>query len=132
MRKVKKLIVHCTATPEGREVSINQITRWHKERGFRTIGYHYVIALDGTIKKGRDISEVGAHCKGQNTNSIGISYVGGLDHALNAKDTRTDSQKKAMTELIAELKEQFPGVTIHGHNEFSNKACPSFDVQELR
>lgn len=81
--------------------------------------------------KGRPIEQIGAHCKGENANSIGICYIGGMDKEnKKAKDTRTDAQKKALVELVASLKEQYPDATIHGHNEFANKACPSFDVQK--
>lgn len=102
MRKINKLIIHCSATPEGRAVSVSDITRWHRERGFRTIGYHYVIYLDGSVHAGRPVSEEGAHCLGQNRNSIGICYIGGLDaKSLLPKDTRTEAQKDAFGILSA-------------------------------
>lgn len=129
MRKIEKIIVHCTATPEGRHVTTEQVTRWHKQRGFRTIGYHYLIYLDGTIHPGRPESEVGAHCTGQNAKSIGVCYVGGLDSTtLKPKDTRTDVQRRTLRKLIAELQKKYPGATLHGHREFAAKACPCFDV----
>ena len=78
-RKINYIIVHCTATPEGRWVTNEEITRWHRARGFRTIGYHYVVYLDGTVHAGRPENEVGAHCQGRNADSIGVCYVGGLD-----------------------------------------------------
>lgn len=129
MREIKKIIIHCSATPEGKNFTVEDIRRWHKDRGFNDIGYHYVIYLDGSIHKGRDESVVGAHCVGQNTNSIGICYIGGVDKNNNPKDTRTDAQKKALRELVAQMKEKYPNATVHGHNEFANKACPSFNVQ---
>ena len=49
---------------------------------------------------------------------------------MNPKDTRDYTQKRAIDILIGELLEEFPNATVHGHNEFSNKACPSFDVQD--
>ncbi|MBO5749348.1 MAG: N-acetylmuramoyl-L-alanine amidase, partial [Bacteroidaceae bacterium] len=75
MRRIDKIIVHCTATPEGREVSVKEIDRWHRERGFKCIGYHYVIGLDGKVSEGRPIEEIGAHCTGQNSHSVGVCYV---------------------------------------------------------
>jgi N-acetylmuramoyl-L-alanine amidase len=132
MRTISKIIVHCTATPEGRDVTVADIDRWHRQRGFRCIGYHYVIYLDGSVHQGRPISEIGAHCLGQNNHSIGICYVGGLaKDGKTAKDTRTDAQKAALVKLITELRRQFPNATLHGHREFANKACPCFDVTEL-
>jgi len=130
MRKINKIILHCSATKEGQNFTTADIDRWHKQRGFAKIGYHFVIYLDGSVHKGRDISEIGAHVQGQNSNSIGICYIGGLDANGKAKDTRTDAQKASLVKLVAELKGQFPDATIHGHNEFANKACPCFDVKK--
>ena len=79
MRKIKYIVLHCSATKEGVPFGIEDIDRWHRQRGFRKVGYHYVILLDGTIRKGRDIAQVGAHVQGSNANSIGICYIGGLD-----------------------------------------------------
>lgn len=132
MRTIDKIIIHCSDTPDGRAVTVDEIRRWHKERGFSDIGYHYVIMLDGSVCDGRPLEQAGAHCKGQNAHSIGICYVGGCDLNRRPKDTRTDAQKTAMAGLIRELKRRFPTATIHGHNEFANKACPSFDVQKWR
>ena len=130
MRKINKIILHCAATREGQNFTVADIERWHKQRGFAKIGYHFVIYLDGSVHKGRDISEIGAHVQGQNSNSIGICYIGGLDVNGKAKDTRTDAQKASLVKLVAELKAQFQDTTIHGHNEFANKACPCFEVKK--
>lgn len=130
MRKINKIIVHCSATPEGREVIVEEIDKWHKANGWKGIGYHYVVYLDGSIHKGRDEKEVGAHCAGQNTNSIGICYIGGVEaDGKTPKDTRTEAQKKSLLELLKKLKEKYPNATIHGHREFASKACPSFDAK---
>lgn len=129
-RKITEIIIHCTATPEGRPVSVADIDRWHRARGFKKIGYHYVILLDGSTLQGRPIEEIGAHCTGHNTNSIGICYVGGLTpDGRTPKDTRTPAQTAALRSLLAQLKTRFPNATIHGHNEFAAKACPSFNVK---
>lgn len=131
MRKIDKIIIHCTATREGDNISPSQIKEWHLVRGFKTIGYHFVITLDGRTHVTRSLSQVGAHCKGQNKNSIGICYVGGLDRNGKPKDTRTPAQKSTLKRLINVLKQNYPSASIHGHNEFANKACPCFDVSEL-
>lgn len=130
MRKIDKIILHCSATKEGQHFTTADIDNWHRARGFAKIGYHFVVYLDGSVHKGRDISEIGAHCLGQNKNSIGICYIGGLDKDGKPKDTRTPEQKEALIKLVAELKEKYPNATIHGHNEFAAKACPCFDVQK--
>lgn len=130
MRKITKLIIHCSATPEGRDYTVADIDRWHRARGFKGIGYHYVIYRDGSVHPGRAVEVIGAHCTGQNANSIGICYIGGLAaDGKTAKDTRTPAQKEALRKLVAELKAKYPGVTVHGHREFANKACPCFDVK---
>lgn len=129
MRKIEKIIIHCSATPEGRDVKMETIRSWHLQRGWSDIGYHYVIELDGKIVSGRPLERVGAHCRGENTGSIGICYVGGLDAEMNPKDTRTKEQRAALHSLLYDLTDNFAQATIHGHNEFSSKACPSFNVQ---
>ena len=130
MRKIDKIIIHCTATPEGRDCTVADIDRWHRERGFSGIGYHYVVYLDGSIHEGRPVAKPGAHCKGQNARSIGVCYVGGMDAAgKRPKDTRTPAQKAALRGLVAKLKAEYPGATVHGHNEFAAKACPCFDAK---
>mgnify|MGYP001582247372 CR=1 FL=1 len=132
MRKINKIIIHCSATPEGRPHDVADIRRWHLARGFNDIGYHYLIHIDGKIEEGRDISRIGAHCSGQNRNSIGICYVGGMSKDMKkAKDTRTKEQKDSLIKLMQELIYKYnQDMTIHGHNEFANKSCPSFIVKE--
>lgn len=129
MRDINKIILHCTATPEGRDVSIDTIRQWHLDRGWSDIGYHYIIELDGTIKEGRPVERQGAHVRGLNKNSIGIAYIGGCDANMSSKDTRTNAQKLAIDILLNKLMNKYVNSTLHGHNEFSPKACPSFDVQ---
>lgn len=130
MRQIKEIILHCTATQEGREVHVADVDRWHKQQGWECIGYHYLITIDGKIEKGRPEWKIGAHCKGHNNISIGVAYVGGVDYQGKPKDTRTDAQKRALVQLLRELKGRYPKATIHGHNEFAAKACPSFNVQK--
>ena len=130
MRKISKIILHCTATPEGRDVSVNEIKQWHLDRGWSDIGYHYVIDINGNLKEGRPLTRRGAHVRGHNKGSIGIAYVGGVDENLKPKDTRTENQEGRLKALILDLMDKYPEATLHGHNEFANKACPSFDVQK--
>jgi len=130
MRNIDKIIIHCSATKEGNNVTASTIDQWHKDRGWRGIGYHYVVTLDGTIEYGRSIYETGAHVKNYNKGSIGICYIGGLGSSMEAKDTRTIEQKESLLLLLKTLKKMHPKATIHGHNEFSSKACPCFDANE--
>lgn len=131
MRRINRIIIHCSATAEGKDYTVADITAWHKQRGFKTIGYHFVIYRDGSVHKGRAIEEVGAHCTGYNASSIGICYIGGCaSDGKKPKDTRTQEQRTALRALLTQLKKQFPQATIHGHREFAAKACPSFDVAE--
>ena len=130
MRKITEIIVHCTATPEGRWHTVADVDRWHRQRGFFGIGYHFLVLLDGTIATGRPLWRVGAHCTGHNTHSVGICYVGGLDAQGKPKDTRTPEQRKAMQQLIQLLKSVFVGATVYGHHDFAAKACPCFDARK--
>lgn len=128
MRKIDKIIIHCTATPFGRDVTAAEVDRWHRSQGWRAIGYHFLIRLDGTIEPGRPVEQIGAHCRGQNSRSIGIAYVGGLDSLGKCADTRTDAQKQSLLTLLSSLLEKYPDAGIFGHRDFSPKACPCFDA----
>lgn len=129
MRKINEIIVHCAATPEGKNFKAADIDRWHRERKMKCIGYHYVVDLDGTVEPGRPESEIGAHCLGHNQYSIGVCYVGGLAaDDKTPKDTRTAAQKEALLALLNKLRAKYPNASIHGHRDFAAKACPSFDA----
>ena len=128
-RRITEIIVHCTATPEYRDYTVADIRRWHKQQGWSDIGYHYVVYRDGTVHEGRDVDISGAHCTGHNANSIGVVYVGGVaSDGKTPKDTRTDLQKTALLSLLLNLRRMYPKAEIHGHRDFANKACPSFDA----
>lgn len=140
-RKINLLIVHCSATPEGKEYSSDTISSWHQARNFsyyidpktgkkKYVGYHYLVHLDGTVEACRPESVRGCHVSNYNANSIGICYIGGLDAKGNAKDTRTPAQKTAILTLLKRLKNTYTGATIHGHREYAAKACPCFDAKK--
>ena len=130
MRPINKIIVHCTATPEGRAHTVKDVDAWHRQRGFNGIGYHYLIGLNGEVWEGRPIEKAGAHTEGYNSSSIGIAYVGGMDKEMkNPKDTRTQAQKDSLAKLLKELVIKFPNAEIFGHRDFAKKACPSFDAR---
>ncbi len=140
-RRIDEIIVHCTASREGQEQTVAQIRANHVApvskggRGWSDIAYNYVVYLDGTVHEGRNINVSGAHCTNHNANSIGIVYVGGVENRpgvaykdLKPKDTRTEAQKASLLALLVDLRKLYPNASIHGHRDFANKACPSFDA----
>ena len=130
MRAIKEIIVHCTATKPSVDWGVKEIRRCHiNDKGWADIGYHYVIRLNGFIERGRAEWRQGAHCVGHNRHSIGVCYVGGLDQNGNPSDTRTPAQRRAMLTLLKELTQKYH-CEIHGHNEYSAKACPCFNAYE--
>ena len=135
-RPIVRILLHCTADKEGVNNTVESIRKYHVEHNhWDDIGYHYVIYRDGSIHLGRPVSIVGAHCKDQGNNpiSVGVAYVGGLDSAgKKAKDTRTPEQKEALYRLVHDLLLAYPGSDVRCHNEFANKACPSFQIETFR
>jgi N-acetylmuramoyl-L-alanine amidase len=132
MREITRIILHCSATPEGKDFTVADIDKWHKARGWQGIGYHYVVYRDGSVHEGRNIAVAGAHTSGYNKNSIGVCYIGGVaTDGRTPKDTRTPAQRRALRVLVEQLKKQFPKATVHGHYEFAAKACPSFKISDL-
>lgn len=141
-RIITDIVVHCTASKEGVDMTVEQIRRIHKANGWSDIGYHYVIDLDGHIHTGRDVDISGAHVSGHNAHSIGVVYVGGLDKNGKPKDTRTEAQKAALLSLLLNLRRLYPTSVIKGHRDYSPdlnhngiiepkewiKACPCFDA----
>lgn len=130
-RYINEIIVHCSATAEGKDFTVADIKKWHLARGFSDVGYHYVIYRDGSINKGRDESKIGAHCTGHNSYSIGVCYIGGCaKDGKTPKDTRTEAQKSSLLKLLSELKKKYPSAKIYPHYKFAAKACPSFNAEE--
>lgn len=132
MRTINEIIIHCSATTPKMDIGGDWIRKIHVEQnGWSDIGYHYVVLRNGLIDLGRDVSKIGAHCKGHNAKSIGICLVGGIDKDSNPEDNFTVDQFTTVQYLIDALKEEFPGIIkLSGHNEYANKACPSFNVRE--
>lgn len=130
MRTITLIIIHCSATPDGRSLSFEECRRDHiMHRHFRDIGYHFYITRDGTVHDGRPIEKIGAHCEGHNSHSIGICYEGGLDANGKPADTRTEAQRKAMKSLVERMHRLFPKALIVGHHDLNpTKACPCFVV----
>lgn len=132
-RLINEIIVHCSATAEGKDFTVDDIRRWHMAppRKYSDIGYHFVIYRDGSIHTGRDINIKGAHVKDHNEHSIGVCYIGGCaTDGSTPKDTRTPQQRTALRQLLTELCGKYPIKKICGHYQYAAKACPSFDISE--
>ena len=143
MARLKRLVLHCTATPEGREVSAADIRHWHCDpeskggRGWKQVGYTDMIHLDGKVERlvGNnedaevDPWEITNGAAGYNSTSRHVVYVGGVaKDGRTAKDTRTPAQREAMEAYVKDFNKRFPSIPIVGHNQLAAKACPSFDV----
>jgi len=130
-RPISEIIVHCAATPEGKDFTVADIRAWHKARGWSDIGYHYVVYRDGRVLLGRPVGQIGSHVAGHNTGTIGVVYIGGVSaDGKTAKDTRTPAQRSSLLWLTQQLTAKHRGVKkITGHNQYAAKACPSFDVR---
>lgn len=135
MFKPTRIVVHCSATPEGREHTAEDIHQWHRQRGWFEIGYHKVVRLDGTIEDGRPESKQGAHAYGHNDDSLAVCYIGGIGEDQYPKDTRTDAQKIALLEVCTDWCQRYgiSPLAVFGHTELNpNKACPCFDMVNFR
>lgn len=129
MRSINFIVIHCSAVRPGQQSSAADIDHWHRSRGWKGIGYHFVVRRDGTVEPGRPIEQVGAHVKWHNKYSIGICYEGGLDAAGRPTDTRTPEQRKALCELVERLHKRFSKALIVGHHDLDpTKPCPCFDA----
>ena len=131
-RDISLLVIHCSATPVTMDIGVKEIREWHTSdpRNWSDIGYHYVIRLDGTLERARPLYKSGAHARGYNSNSIGICIFGGVDKDMKPESTMNKAQEEMLIELLDNLDWAYNDLDIKGHNELSNKACPSFDVQD--
>ena len=129
MRRICEIIVHSSSTPSSMDIGVKEIDKWHRDRNFRMVGYHFVIRRNGLIEKGRDVGDTGAHVRGYNLNSIGICWVGGTKNG-KAFDNRTTKQKKSMFKLIRALLIIFDIKMVLGHKNVGNTECPSFDAKK--
>lgn len=129
--EIPGIVIHCSATRAGEWFDIDDIDDWHKARGWKGCGYHYVIGLNGDIWQGREVGETGAHARGFN-DWVGVCYIGGLDEDGVPSDTRTQSQKRALLELIHAFHMVFGQIAVVGHRDLPNvaKSCPCFDAKQ--
>jgi N-acetylmuramoyl-L-alanine amidase len=138
------IVIHCSATRPTQDIGVADITRWHIQRGFDTVGYHYVIRRNGELETGRPETAVGAHVRGHNTHSVGICLAGGVNAHNTPENNFTAGQIATLKQLLAQLKGRYPSARVLGHRDLSPdrngdgritpnefiKACPSFDVAQ--
>jgi N-acetyl-anhydromuramyl-L-alanine amidase AmpD len=138
------IVVHCSATKASADIGVRDITQWHIQRGFDTVGYHYVIRRNGELETGRPESAIGAHVRGHNSNSIGICLAGSVDANNTPENNFTLPQFATLKVLLDKLNARYPQAKILGHRDLSPdkngdgkitpnefiKACPSFDVAQ--
>lgn len=130
-RPIDEIVVHCAATPEGRDFTVDDITAWHKARGWSDNGYHYIVYRDGTVHEGRPVGQVGSGVAGHNIGKVHVCYIGGVSaDGKTPKDTRTAPQRSSLLWLVGALRGKHKGIrSVTGHNQYAAKACPSFDVR---
>ena len=130
-KSTESIVIHCSATKPTMDIGLNEIRKWHvKENGWRDVGYHYIVRRNGEVELGRRHDDTGAHAAGYNHKTIGVCMVGGMADDNAAENNFTDKQWTAVKDLLNQIKVDYPGLKIIGHNEISSKECPSFDVQE--
>ena len=127
------IVIHCSATKPSMDIGLTDIKHWHvNERGWRDVGYHYVIKRNGEVELGRNIKDTGAHARGYNSKSVGICMVGGMAEDNSIEDNFTDKQWTALLDLTKQTLENYPDAKVIGHNEISKKDCPCFNVQKWK
>ena len=126
------IIIHCSATGPNHDVDIKDVDRWHRELGWKMVGYHFFIKRDGTVQKGRELMDGGAHAGPEyNNRSIGICMAGGVaEDGKTPEDNFTNYQWKALWHLVKEMTITFPEAQVIGHNDVAAKACPCFDAKD--
>ncbi len=141
-KSIDTIMIHCTATPPRREVSVKELDGWHKARNFEPYtdpktgkktyaGYHLLVHIDGSYERIRPDDHRGQHCtqSDMNNRAVSICYVGGVDNNNKPCDTRTEAQKRTLFSLVRTMRARYPGAQIVGHRDYAPKACPSFDAK---
>ena len=127
------LVIHCSATKPSMDIGLREIKRWHvDDNGWRDVGYHYIIRRNGEVELGRSNRDTGAHAAGYNHKSISLCMVGGMAEDNSAENNFTAQQWTALLDLVKQIKVDYPEANVIGHNEISEKECPSFDVQKWK
>ena len=115
------------------DIGLTEIRKWHvQDNGWRDVGYHYIIRRNGEVELGRSNRDTGAHAAGYNHKSVSLCMVGGMAEDNSAENNFTAQQWTALLDLVKQLKSNYPDADVIGHNEISEKECPSFDVQKWK
>lgn len=130
--KTEYIVIHCSATPPSMNIGVQEIDRWHRQKGWQGCGYHYVIRRDGSIETGRPDDVIGAHVVNYNHNSLGICMVGGVAEKdkVTPENNFTEAQFASAQALVSRMRAKYPKAKVRGHRDFAKKACPSFDVKD--
>ena len=127
------IVIHCSATKPRMDIGLTEIRKWHvQDNGWRDVGYHYIIRRNGEVELGRSIRDTGAHAAGYNHKSVSVCMVGGMAEDNSAENNFTAQQWTALLDLVKQIKVDYPEANVIGHNEISEKECPSFDVQQWK
>ena len=127
------IVIHCAATKASMDIGLTEIRKWHvQDNGWRDVGYHYIIRRNGEVELGRSNRDTGAHAAGYNHKSVSVCMVGGMAEDNSAENNFTAQQWTALLDLVKQLKSNYPDADVIGHNEISEKECPSFDVQKWK
>jgi len=131
-KKTDWIVIHCSATRPTQDIGAKEIRKWHKDKGWIDIGYHFVIRRNGVVEKGRPVDDIGAHVAGYNSNSVGVCLVGGIgENSFAPENNFTKAQWSALKALVADLVKRYPNAKVQGHRDFPKvaKACPCFDAK---
>ena len=127
------IVIHCAATKASMDIGLTEIRKWHvQDNGWRDVGYHYIIRRNGEVELGRSIRDTGAHAAGYNHKSVSGCMVGGMAEDNSAENNFTAQQWTALLDLVKQLKSNYPDADVIGHNEISEKECPSFNVKKWK
>lgn len=127
--RTEAIFVHCSATKPSQDIGASTIEMWHKQQGWLSIGYHFVIKRDGTVEEGRPVDVIGSHVKDWNYKSVGVCLVGGINDKGNFEANFTPAQMHSLDATLKYLKSKYPQAEIKAHHDVAPKACPSFDLQ---
>lgn len=127
-KTTRHIVIHCAATKPQMDIGATEIRRWHKDKGWADIGYHWVIRRDGTLERGRPESDVGAHEPKRNADSVAICLVGGINDAGKPENNFTSAQFVTLYNLLKDILKRYPNAPVSGHNYWQpGRACPSFN-----
>lgn len=127
MRTIRRIVIHCTDSPDARDIGAREITQWHRARGWKTIGYHWVVRRTGQVEIGRPESDIGAHVEGHNADTIGIVWVGQKEPTADQYEALIAKAVDCMVRFDVNVD------AVLGHRELDHhKTCPNIDMNVFR